>query len=38
MIEKDLRGGICLVIHRYVNVNNKYMKDYDKNCNINIGM
>ena len=39
MTEKDIRGGICHVIHRYVKANNNYMKDYDKNCNIiNIGM
>ena len=31
MVEKGIRGGICHVIHRYANVNNKYMKNYDKN-------
>ena len=30
MVEKGIRGGICLAIHRYEKVNNKYMKDYDK--------
>ena len=31
MIEKRIRGGICHAIHRYVEANNKYMKDYNKN-------
>ena len=31
MIEKDIRGGMCYAIRRYVEANNKYMKDYDKN-------
>ena len=31
MVEKGIRGGICNAIHRYSKVNNKYMKDYDKN-------
>ena len=30
MVEKGIRGGICLATHRYVNPNNKFMKDYDK--------
>ena len=30
IIEKGIRGGICHTIHRYVKVNNKCMKDYDK--------
>ena len=30
MVEKGIRGGICHAIHRYVKVNNKCMKDYDK--------
>ena len=31
MIEKRIRGGICHAIHRYVEANSKYMKDYNKN-------
>ena len=31
MAEKDIRGGICHSIYQYPKVNNKYMKDYDKN-------
>ena len=31
MVEKGIRRGICHCIYRYVKVNNKYMKDYDKN-------
>ena len=31
MIEKEIRGGKCHVIHRYAKVNNKYKKIYDKN-------
>ena len=31
MVEKGMRGGICYAIHRYKKVNNKYMKNYDKN-------
>ena len=30
MIEKRSRGGICQWIHRYSKVNNKYIKNYDK--------
>ena len=43
VVEKDIRGEICHVIHQYVKANNKYMKDHDKNketvyldyCNLN---
>ena len=31
MVEKGIWCGICHAIHWYVRVNNKYMKDYDKN-------
>ena len=31
MVKKGIRGGICHVIHRYAETNNKYMKNYDKN-------
>ena len=31
IIEIGIRGGICHAIHRYVEANNKYMKNYDKN-------
>ena len=30
IIGKGIRGGIYHAIHRYVETNNKYMKDYDK--------
>ena len=30
LVEKGSRDGICCAIHRYVNANNKYMKDYDE--------
>ena len=31
MVEKGIRGGICQPIYRYKKVNNKFMKDYEKN-------
>ena len=31
MVEKGIRGGICHAILRHVEVNNKYMRNYDKN-------
>ena len=30
MVEKEIIGGICHVIHRYAKANNKCMKKYDK--------
>ena len=30
MVEKEIRGGICHAILRYVIANNKCMKDYNK--------
>ena len=31
MVEKGTRGRMCHAIHRCAKVNNKYMKNYDKN-------
>ena len=31
MVEEGIRGGICHSIHRYVKVNNKYVKNCDEN-------
>ena len=31
MVEKGIRGGICNIIHWYVETNNKYTKEYDTN-------
>ena len=31
MVEKGIREGMCHAIYRYVKVNNKHMKNYDKN-------
>ena len=31
MVEEGIRGGICQAIHGHTKVNNKYMKNYDKN-------
>ena len=30
IVEKGIRGRICQAIHRHAEVNNKYMKNYDK--------
>ena len=30
LVLKGVRGGICHANHQYAKVNNKYMKDYDK--------
>ena len=34
MVEKRIRCGICRPIHRYAIVNNKYMKNCDKNIEL----
>ena len=31
VVEKGIRGGISYFIYQYVKVNNKYIKDYEKN-------
>ena len=31
MVQKGIRGRICHSIYQYAEVNNKQMKDYDKN-------
>ena len=31
MVEKGIRWGICHATHWYAKVNNKYMKDHNKN-------
>ena len=31
LVEKGINGGICHAIHRYAKVNNKYIRNYDKN-------
>ena len=31
MVEKEIRGGVCHAIHRHAKVNNKEMKNHDKN-------
>ena len=31
MVENGVRGGLCHFINRYVKVNNKFLKDFDKN-------
>ena len=31
VVEKGIRGGICHAIHKRAKVNNKYMKNHDKN-------
>ena len=31
MVEKETRGGICNLIHRFAKANNKYIKNYDRN-------
>ena len=36
IVEKGIRGGICHAIRRYAAVNNKYLKNYDKNIEYHI--
>ena len=36
MDEKGKRGRICHAIHRYAEVNNKYMKGHDPKKNLHI--
>ena len=31
MVEKGIRGKLCLAIHRHAKDNSKYMKEYGKN-------
>ena len=31
MVEKGIRGGMCHAVYKYANVNNKDMKNYNKN-------
>ena len=31
MVKKRIRGEACHAIHRYVNVDNEYLKNYDTN-------
>ena len=31
MAKKGIKGGICHTIYRYAKVNNKYLKNYNKN-------
>ena len=31
IVDKVIRGDLCHPVNRYTKVNNKYMKDYNKN-------
>ena len=35
MVEEKIGGGICYAIHQYEKANKNYMKEYDKNKDVN---
>ena len=38
MFEKGIRGGISIISNRYGEANNKYMKDFNKNSSVYMGI